>query len=401
MWFATTIKILILLFWVVMFFYLCWKASCLCYFAVTHPRHAAQKIFTATSRLVGRIIQYLRQLQFRPRNSRNWTAYLALIVVLYVGQVRLIAYIAFWSQIYGTRATTEIYYVAEESSVSGFYGPGAYSAWLVTAITAGINHLRPQASLLPVCRPPKRRLGGDVLASIAYPGIAFVDVSIQLILASKHRGNYSQAQAGIFVLESTTKVAMVIISHQQPRPFRKIHRVTCFLFYMLFFPIGVASNEGEPQYLDGLWTKQKTFEFLVILPMVGILIHADWRCDASGWRSTQLLATFSIFQIALSFYYPPYTLFPSSSSRFTDLDQLAALGPTLLVLLYSWYEGIRSMAVDLRTRMSEMWTASLRILLAWRRGVPVLFRSLGLDYRRRARIMSNSDEQVLENGLDS
>jgi len=59
------------------------------------------------------------------------------------------------------------------------------------------------------------------------------------------------------------------------------------------------------------------------------------------------------------------------------------------------------MAVDLRTRMSEMWTASLIILLAWRRGVPVLFRSLSLDYWRRARIISNSDEQVLENGLDS
>lgn len=401
MWFATTITILILLYWVFVFFYLCWKASCLCYFAVTHPRHAAQKIFTATSRLVGRTIQYVRQLQFRPRNSRNWIVYLALIVVLYVGQVRLIALTTFWSQIHDTRARTEIYYVPEESSVSGFYGPGAYSAWLVTVITAGINHLRPQASLLPVCRPPKRRLGGDVLASIAYPGIAFVDLSIQLILASKHRGNYSQAQAGIFVLESATKVAMVIISHQQPRPFKKIHLVTCFLFYMLFFPIGAASNEGEPQYLDGLWTKQMTFQNLIMVPMVQILIYEDWRCDASGWRSTQLLVTFSIFQIALSFYYPPYTLFPSSSSRFTDLDQLAALGSTLLILLYSWYEGIRSMAVDLRTRMSKMWTTSLRILLAWRRGVPVLFRSLGLDYRRRARIMSNSDEQVLENGLDS
>ncbi len=390
MGFATTIQIIILLFSVVMFFYLCGIASYLCYFAVTHPRHAAQN----TSRLVGRIIQYLRQLQFR----RNWTTYLALIVAVYVVQVRTIALIAFRSQIYDTRARTEIYYVPEESSVSGFYGPGAYSAWLVTAITAGINHLRPQASLLPVCRPPKWRLGGDVLASIAYPGIAFVDVLIQLILASKHRGNYSQAQAGIFVLESTTKVAMVIISHQQPR---NIHQVTYLLFYMLFIPIGVALNKGEPQYLNGPWTKQQTFGCLVVIPMVGIFIHADWQCDASGWRSSQLLATFSIFQIAVSFYYPPYTLFPSSSSKFTDLDQLAALGSTLLILLYSWYEGIRSMAVDLRTRMSEMWTASLIILLAWRLGVPVLFRSLSLDYWRRARIISNSDEQVLENGLES
>ncbi len=147
MWFATIIKILTLLWLVVLFFYLCWKASCLCYFTVTHPRHAAQN----TSRLVGRIIQYLRQLQFR----RNWTTYLALIVVVYVVVIRTIALITFRSQNYGTRVITEIYYVPEESSVSGFYGPGAYSAWLVTAITASINHLRPQALLLPVYRPPK------------------------------------------------------------------------------------------------------------------------------------------------------------------------------------------------------------------------------------------------------
>jgi len=227
---------------------------------------------------VGRIIQYLRQLQFR----RNWTTYLALIVVVYVVVIRTIALITFRSQNYGTRVITEIYYVPEESSVSGFYGPGAYSAWLVTAITAGINHLRPQASLLPVCRPPKWRLGGDVLASIVYPGIAFVDVLIQLILGSKHRGNYSQAQAGIFVLESTTKVAMVIISHQQPRPFRKTHIVACYLFYSLFIPIRVASNKGEPPYLDGLWTKQLTFMSFMVVPIVIILIHVDWQCDASG-----------------------------------------------------------------------------------------------------------------------
>lgn len=395
MWFGITIAILSLLYFVPLFFYLCWKASCLCYFAVTHPRHAAQKIFTATPRLVGRIIQYLRQLEFH----RNWTAYLALIVVVYVQQIRTITAIAFWSQIDDTRAWTEVYYVPEGSSVSGFYGPGAYSAWLVTAITAGINHLRPQASLLPVSRPPKWRLGGDLSTSIAYPGIAFADVMIQLILASKHRGNYSQAQAGIFVLESATEVAMVIISHQQPRPFRKIHYVICLLFYSSFVPIKVALHQGEPRNLD-IWMEHQMFGDLVMIPMVTILIHEDWRCDASGWRSLQLLATFSIFHLALSIYYPPYTLFPSSSSRSTDLDQLAALGSTLLVLLYSWYEGIRSMAFNLRTRMSEMWTASLRILLAWRRGVPVLFWSLGLDYRRRARIMSNSDEQVLEHGLD-
>jgi len=209
----------------------------------------------------------------------------------------------------------------------GLLRPRCLSAWYVTRIAAGIIHLE-HTFPLPVNRTSTWRLGSDVLASIAYPGIAFTHFSVKLIVASRGKGSYTETQADIFVLESATKLAMVITCHQQPRTLTKNFNWIYFWFGFLFVPIWSAFYSN---YLDGPWTSARTFGGLIISnTSTPVIQRLEVRYLSLEIRVlTGFLQCHPLHLLALS-----PTIY-SCASKFTDLDQLAAFGSTLLVLLYS------------------------------------------------------------------
>lgn len=67
-------------------------------------------------------------------------------------------------------------YPAEVSEISGFYSPGAFTAWYLRAVIASEKHLRykPSGSSTSSSR---RKVGGDLLTTLTYPPSAIVDIT--------------------------------------------------------------------------------------------------------------------------------------------------------------------------------------------------------------------------------
>ena len=156
----------------------------------------------------------------------------------------------------------------------------------------------------------------------------------------------------------------------------------CYMFIMLFLPnYQAASEEDGQQYLDGPWTNFGTF-CVVMIMLTRLLIQEDWEIEFDKLRSTRILVIIRTSEAAVTTSAPPHTLFPATSSKLTDLDQAAALGTVLVILLYAWSEQFISMAIEVKEKAAFMWTRSLRTISQWQHGVPVLVQAVMLRYRR-------------------
>lgn len=204
-----------------------------------------RKIVEAPSQSVVSIARSFHHFRLHLGIFRAGTTYLPRIIVGFPISARNITAIFLDSKL-DTPAFREIL-CPNQIQCPELLRPRCLSAWYVTRIAAGFIHLQ-HTFPLPVNRTSTWRLGSDVLASIAYPGIAFTHFSVKLIVASRGKGSYTETQADIFVLESATKLAMVITCHQQPRTLTKNFNWIYFWFGFLFVPIWSAFYSN---YLDG------------------------------------------------------------------------------------------------------------------------------------------------------
>ena len=231
------------------------------------------------------------------------------------------------------------------SSVSSFYGPGAYLAWYITALTVTARHLWSKSSS-PVVTPPSRwKPSGDVLAAVAYPVTALVDSTIQLCrLRSKSDGDYAEFLAASFPLHAASTLALSTAVMGGNASSRERYFVMIWFYWVMCQPTSIS-------YLCGGGGVSAT-NFLEQYPLSTILgsvctclltmAFKDVWIDSHPSTLPLILISQVILQCILMLNQPPFSIFPATGSVLADLDQAAALTTALVILLYSHTEQIIS-----------------------------------------------------------
>ena len=225
--------------------------------------------------------------------------------------------------------------------VSGYYGPGAYLAWYITATSLGIRlilHKSPTMDCKVDDEESSRiEISGDVLATIAYPIVALVDTTVQLCY-SILKGTPLTAEflAGLCVIEiaSTTAHFVETLDRDQDRDgperhwiIRLVNIANAFLGYNSVF---------EGRSLVRPW-------YLALKIVYAVMVMANWHPYHSSRQVRPFL--FGIHIVALHvvrLQLPPYSLLPVSACKFSDLDQIAALVTTIAALVFPWKEQLLS-----------------------------------------------------------
>ena len=97
-------------------------------------------------------------------------------------------------------------------------------------------------------------------------------------------------------------------------------------------------DQAPASYLFVLhFTLHQAWNPLLIITAAALLLRA-WRPDGHRWRTPLLFLLAVGIQCASRLWYPPHSVFPVTTNRIGDLDQAAALGTMLLLLVYTRYE---------------------------------------------------------------
>ena len=224
------------------------------------------------------------------------------------------------------------------SKVSGYYGPGACLAWYITAVSLGIRTLifKAHSEECAENNSPKFKINGDVLATTAYPLVAFFDTSMQLFYSILgHTPLSVEFMAGLFVLELATTLAFFIVTldREPDSPKRHwAHRLLCIIVIFI----------GHGSIFDD-WTSPKITWYGVLKSIFCVMIAFDRHITYHHRAAKPLcLAVHVLGQSIVRSHLPPYTLLPKTSSKFTDLDQIAAFVTTMVALVFPWKDQLHS-----------------------------------------------------------
>ncbi|MCJ1240427.1 hypothetical protein MMC14_008429 [Varicellaria rhodocarpa] len=261
------------------------------------------------------------------------------------------AFVVFWNTVIWTIGlATSFYGLASKilpqepqssySNVSGYYGPGACLAWYITAVTLGVRTLVFKAQS-DECEEekssPNFKINGDVLATTAYPLVAFFDTTVQLFYSILSGTPLSaEFMAGLFVLELATTLAFFIVTLDRERDSPKRHwaqRVLCIITIFI----------GHGSIIED-WTSPKVTWHGVLKSIFCTMIAFDRHIYYHNRAAKPLLlAVHVVGQSVVRSHLPPYTLLPKTSSRFTDLDQIAAFVTTIVALVFPWKDQLYSL----------------------------------------------------------
>lgn len=249
--------------------------------------------------------------------------------------------------------------------VSGWYGPGAYLAWLVTAyVAAGSSIWHAKSSTRSgECN---KLIDGETLLALGYPIIAALDILVRLIRCKIDPG----MNAAVFVLISSLTIIgpMSRLSWQHDDedpstmnseailPTNVRQWVLCsvrFTCHTILYAI-----LGEPYVKSKLVIALYAMLFLLLLYSE---ITATMLSETYPYRKTvyrpraERVLAFGIVQVVfltvlLAFKISPI---PETGARFWDLDQAAGFFITICSLLYSRVEGFRKATSFVWKRISS------------------------------------------------
>lgn len=247
--------------------------------------------------------------------------------------------------------------------VSGWYGPGAYLAWLVTAyIAAGSSIWHSKSSARS---GDSNRLDGETLLTLGYPLIAALDILVRLVRCKIDPG----INAAVFVVISSLTIigptSRLSWQYDGEDP-STIHRdailptnvrewTICsvrFACHTILYAI-----LGEPYVKSKLVIALYVMLFFLLLysEITATLLSEvyPYRKTVYRPRAERVLA-FGVVQIVflsvlLGLKISPL---PETGARFWDLDQAAGFLITVCSLLYSRVEGFRKAALSVWKRIS-------------------------------------------------
>ena len=223
-------------------------------------------------------------------------------------------------------------------NVSGYYGPGAYLAWYLTACSLGVRLILHKSPSSEDCKgeedePPRMEISGDVLATVVYPIVALIDTTAQFCYSIVKGTPFSaEFLAGLYVLEiaSTTAYFVEYLDRDPDGPrrhwtIRLLHTANTFLGYGSIF---------QDRSLVRPW-------YLGCKIIHTVMVSGDRHLYHDNRRVRPLI--FGVNVIALHIVrlrLPPYKLLPVTTCKLSDLDQLAAFISAVAALLFPWKEQI-------------------------------------------------------------
>ncbi|KAK3387818.1 hypothetical protein B0H63DRAFT_470974 [Podospora didyma] len=275
--------------------------------------------------------------------------------------------------------------------VSGWYGPGAYLAWLVTAYVASFGSIwqskcaRSEAlrekdreregradefwSMLSLPRfdsgsteEPENVLDGETLAALLYPLIALCDVLVRFIRCKIDPG----INAAVFVLFSalmifgpTSRLSWQVDGVDNDLDFLpKTNRSWAWKFSGFMIHGVIITIIGEP-YSYALELLIPVYVMLFAL-MLYSLFAGEFLSESYPYRGAvyrpraERCLMFGLLQVV--FFSVAYgkigTVWPVTGSSLSELDQAGTLCVTVLTLLYLKLDGIRSLVSGIKHRLS-------------------------------------------------
>jgi hypothetical protein len=226
---------------------------------------------------------------------------------------------------------------------SGWYGPGAYLAWLLTAYMAAFPSIW-HAKCSKENEQSGEILDGEMLAAILYPLIALFDLLSRLVRCQIDPG----INAPVFVLLSSLTIIGPVARLSErngeidveaifPKTRRSWAWKTCgFLIHGVIITIA-----GEP-YSYGNELVVTIYTLLFVL-MLYSLIHGERLTGEYPYRQAvhrprlERIVVFSVFQVIFGIvaYSKTGSFFPPTDASLFDLDQVGSLVSVAAAILYS------------------------------------------------------------------
>ena len=230
------------------------------------------------------------------------------------------------------------------ASASGWYGPGAYLAWLITAYATALSTI--WHSKCSEKHPDVNKLDAEILLTIGYPLVALGDVLLRLIRCQFDPG----MTAAVFVLVSTLTIIgpLTRLSWQEdgvevesdpPHFPRTVKEWTWKTFRFLCHTV-VYAILFEP-YLES--RVMLAVYVLLLLTLLYSGIYGEARLDKypyqrSVYRTrTERVVTFCVIQLVFNIvlFSVSRSVWPKTDASLLDLDQIAGVFPAKGIMVFA------------------------------------------------------------------
>jgi hypothetical protein len=223
------------------------------------------------------------------------------------------------------------------TSVSGFYGPGAYLTWLLSALSCLVT-----TTILTTHDPSSgqqenledRSHLAELFLAVSYPLCTFIDNLIRVA----HRSCDAQLAAASTVMFTSTTLclgACMIAAppHKLPLPHLIPLRATAWFITQSASLIAVAFLRCSTFNT----ASQTHFLILMALTWLATMISLFRTMEERWARLCALTLFMAVHFVSLAFLGDgPKSIFPRTSCRIVDLDQAFALGTIVVLLTLQW-----------------------------------------------------------------
>jgi hypothetical protein len=237
-------------------------------------------------------------------------------------------------------------------SISGFYGPGAYWAWILTTISAIASTLSAGG---------EKELSIDFVSSSLYTLVAMGDLQLRACVKCDPQFDF-QVKASLQVISMSS--------------------ILCFLALLVGEIWRKGDNTGPSSGRWQLWKALLFFPFLqaalwvswIIKHSISVLLGIFMVvCFAGGgmwlvlqenvaWRIIRHSYLCLIAHMLAAFQWSDQTslltrptLIPLSGAKLSDMDQVLTLVAAILVMIVQWKVGSRALSWFYRLKNGDKW----------------------------------------------
>jgi hypothetical protein len=204
-----------------------------------------------------------------------------------------------------------------DSKVSGYYGPGAYAAWYITALSSAVRSSQPPPLGSPTFDETDP-IDGALLAVVSYPMIASVDLLMRIrggLQTNARTASLRVVISGWYLAVFNAGICSGALD--RPSPKRKLLWTSvCYASIIVMYP-GIRTTEA---WVSVLFTSFPPL-FVFPIPEARHFLHAYTARTKLIILGSCLLLHFLFNAIPMG----TMPIFPPSSSKISDLDQAAAL----------------------------------------------------------------------------
>lgn len=240
---------------------------------------------------------------------------------------------------------------ADPSDVSGWYGPGAYLAWLFTVYVGSISSIwnsgnsKEDSNAVTSGEKDEDAIDGELLAALTYPAIAILDIIYRLIRCKVDPtldASMLVLCVGTFAISTTRRLAsppdMETWTNGDFFPSGK-REWTISIFLLTCHAI-IQGTVGEPYH------SYKLMVTIYALAM-GSILYTSFRTERlmdlypyrKNERASQMgrVAVFVLLQVVFFIVigYTRHNVMPRTGAKLSDLDQCATLITVVVATIFT------------------------------------------------------------------